>query len=126
MRFTNDDAKFLRQYGWPGNVRELQNVIERAIIVSKGGRLRLDLAIAYASLQSAESHQENETPNSSSAKIIRRDRLQRLERESIVAALEHMHGRLSGVSGAAQLLGVNPNTLASRMRSLGIKRKRAD
>jgi transcriptional regulator with GAF, ATPase, and Fis domain len=110
----------------PGNVRELQNVIARAMIVSKGARLRLDLAMAFGSLQSVVSDHEKETQNSSGAKVIRSHDLKRLERDSIITALERAHWRVSGVGGAAQLLGVNPNTLASRIRSLGIKRKRAD
>jgi DNA-binding NtrC family response regulator len=46
--FTDEDAELLKQYDWPGNVRELQNVIERAVILAKNGRLRLDLALAYS------------------------------------------------------------------------------
>jgi DNA-binding NtrC family response regulator len=49
LRFTNDDAESLKRYDWPGNVRELQNVIERAMILAKGERLRLDVAMAYSS-----------------------------------------------------------------------------
>lgn len=123
LRLTNEDAKLLQGYDWPGNVRELQNVIERGMIVSKGPRLRLDLAMTYGSSQFATSNQENETANSTAAKIIRSDDIKRLERDSIVAALERSHRRISGAGGAAELLGVNPNTLTSRMRSLGIKRK---
>jgi transcriptional regulator with GAF, ATPase, and Fis domain len=122
MRFTNDDAELLKQYDWPGNVRELQNVIERAMILSKGTRLRLDLALAQT-----RSDKQTELPvNSSSTKIVRGDELKRIERESIVAALERAHERISGAGGAAELLNINPNTLFSRMRSLGIKRKSPD
>jgi transcriptional regulator with GAF, ATPase, and Fis domain len=122
IRFTNDDARILQGYDWPGNVRELQNVIERATIVSRGPRLRLDLAMASGGSQLAPSDEKGAAPNSGSARIIPRDRLQRLERDSIVAALEQASWKVSGAHGAAQLLGVNPNTLASRIRSLGIKR----
>jgi formate hydrogenlyase transcriptional activator len=56
---------------------------------------------------------------------MRGDDLKRIQRESIVRALEHAHWRISGAGGAAELLAINPNTLASRMRALRIKRKGA-
>jgi transcriptional regulator with GAF, ATPase, and Fis domain len=123
MRFTDGDAKLLQKYDWPGNVRELQNVIERAMIVSTGTRLQLDLAMEYAWSQASATNEANQQPRSFDERIIRSDELKDLERESIIAALNRAHRRISGPGGAAELLGVNPNTLASRMRSLGIKRK---
>ena len=124
VRLTHEDAALLMQYDWPGNVRELQNVMERAIILARGSRLRLDLALAYGSLQPLASDPTTETPPASAPeKLIRREELKGLERDSIIAALERAHRRVSGPGGAAALLGVNPNTLTSRMRSLGIKRK---
>jgi transcriptional regulator with GAF, ATPase, and Fis domain len=124
VRLTHEDAALLMQYDWPGNVRELQNVMERAIILAKGSRLRLDLALAYGSVQPLASDPMTETPPASAPeKVIRSEELKRLERDSIIAALERAHRRVSGPGGAAALLGVNPNTLTSRMRSLGIKRK---
>ena len=124
VRLTHEDAALLMQYDWPGNVRELQNVMERAMILARGSRLRLDLALAYGSAQSLASDPATETPSASSPeKLIRREELKSLERDSIIAALERAHRRVSGPAGAASLLGVNPNTLTSRMRSLGIRRK---
>jgi transcriptional regulator with GAF, ATPase, and Fis domain len=126
MRLTDDDMEVLRRYDWPGNIRELQNVIERAVILAKGPRLRLDLALVHAgsvnpaTAGAAGSVVENKTPS----KILRAADLGRLERENIVAALEHSRWKISGPGGAAELVGMNPNTLASRMRSLGIKRSR--
>lgn len=127
MRLTDDDIEVLRQYDWPGNIRELQNVIERAVILARGPRLPLDLALLHAgspnstNAGSAGSGGENKTQ----PKIIRAADLAQLERENIVAALEHARWKISGPGGAAELIGMNPNTLASRMRSLGIKRSRA-
>jgi transcriptional regulator with GAF, ATPase, and Fis domain len=125
VRLTNDDAESLQQYDWPGNVRELQNVIERAMILAKSGRLRLDLALAYARPTESPSTAVQTASRSKSANvnILRSEELKQLERDSIVAALERANRRISGPGGAAELLGLNPNTLASRMRSLGIKRK---
>jgi len=88
--------------------------------------LRLDLALVHAgsvnpaTAGAAGSVVENKTPS----KILRAADLGRLERENIVAALEHSRWKISGPGGAAELVGMNPNTLASRMRSLGIKRSR--
>jgi transcriptional regulator with GAF, ATPase, and Fis domain len=124
VRFTSGDADLLKRYDWPGNVRELQNVIERAVILAKNGRLRLDLALAYCKpVGSSFAHISPPLqPNSPGAKILRGEDLRHLERDSIVAALERSNRKISGPGGAAELLGLNPNTLASRMRSLGIKR----
>ncbi len=103
------------------------------MILAKGGRLRLDLALAYSSSESSSLEAQAPLPsNSSGAKIVSSDKILRsqdlkhLERDSIVAALERAHRRISGPGGAAEILGLNPNTLASRMRSLGIKRKTSD
>jgi hypothetical protein len=82
-------------------------MIERAMIVSTGARLRLDLAMAFGSSRSTVSDHEKENPNSSNAKIIKSDDLNRLERDSIVAALVRAH-RMSRTGGVAELLGVNP------------------
>jgi transcriptional regulator with GAF, ATPase, and Fis domain len=62
----------------------------------------------------------------SSDKILRCQVLKHLERDNIVAALKRTHRGISGPDGAAEILGLNPNTLASRMRSLGIRRKNSD
>jgi transcriptional regulator with GAF, ATPase, and Fis domain len=87
IRLTKADTEILKRYDWPGNVRELQNVIERAMILSTGTRLRLDIALTQT-----RSDEQTELPvNSSSATIVRGDDLKRIERESIVTALERAH-----------------------------------
>lgn len=124
MRLTDGDLEILRRYDWPGNIRELQNVIERAVILAKGPRLRLDLALAHTDSYDATGADAAKISKESKAqsKIMRPDALTRIERENILAALEHARWKISGAGGAAELLGVNPSTLASRMRSLGIRR----
>ncbi len=122
VRITNDDAELLKRYDWPGNVRELQNVIERAMILARGGRLRLDLALSYSRSAEPSSTDTGRPPPPSSARILRSEDLKQLEHDSIVAALERANWKISGPGGAAELLGLNPSTLASRMRSLGITR----
>jgi transcriptional regulator with GAF, ATPase, and Fis domain len=110
---TQADAARLQRYDWPGNVRELENVIERAVILSKGVRLRLDIALADtpATVTSAP-----DMPD-----VILTDRECRaLERANLVKALERCEGRIYGHRGAAELLAINPTTLASRLRALKI------
>ena len=105
-------------------MRELQNVIERAIILAKGGRLRFDLALTHSRPTESPSISGGKAlpSESSNAKILRSEDLKQLERDNIVAALERSNRKISGRGGAAEILGLNPSTLASRMRSLGITR----
>lgn len=111
----------LKRYDWPGNVRELQNVIERAVITAVNGRLNLERALPETTCnQEAASAAASEDPG-----LIKTDaEFRRLERENIERALEAADGRVSGENGAARLLGLNPSTLASRMKALGIERPR--
>jgi len=92
----------LTSYGWPGNVRELQNILERAVILCRGELLR-DVDLELPSLKA-------ERPAISDAS----------ERTRIEEALRASRGRVSGVDGAAQALGVAPSTLESRIQRLGI------
>jgi formate hydrogenlyase transcriptional activator len=96
----------LKQYPWPGNVRELRNLIERAMIVSIGRSLTIDLP-AVASGPSP-------VPVT----------LEEVERKHIRDVLERVHWRISGKQGAAEILGLRPTTLHSRMKKLGIPRPR--
>ncbi|WP_333879335.1 sigma 54-interacting transcriptional regulator [Methylobacter sp.] len=99
---------YLRQYAWPGNVRELQNVIERAVILSQGSLLDI------APLQPTLAHPEVATGKLRT--------LEAVEREHITRTLEATGWQISGAKGAAAILGMNPNTLRSRMLKLGISR----
>jgi PAS domain S-box-containing protein len=109
----------LRAYPWPGNVRELQNVIERAVITAEGGRLNLDRALpeAGAAVRSIERPRDDE-------RILTVGELQELERANVVRALEACDWKVSGRDGAAAKLGMNPSTLTSRIKALGIRRPR--
>lgn len=95
----------LQCYSWPGNVRELRNLIERAMIVARGPKLRIDLPQAPAPSPS--------TPNR---------KLEDVERHHILSMLESSGWRIRGVNGAAQRLGLKPTTLEARMAKLGIER----
>jgi PAS domain S-box-containing protein len=112
----------LKAYNWPGNVRELQNVIERAVITSRDGRLNLDRALP----ETAETpvpciHQDDPQP---CARVRTVAELLEDERRNILLALQSASWRVAGQGGAAELLGMNASTLNSRMRALGIKRPR--
>jgi len=120
---TQEDARWLQQYEWPGNIRELQNVIERAVILSKGGRLRLDIALPRAADATVVANSPSPVVPED---VILTDRECRdRERMNLMKALERADGRIYGQGGAAELLGVNPTTLASRLRALKIKTNKA-
>jgi transcriptional regulator with GAF, ATPase, and Fis domain len=114
-------ARRLKDYSWPGNVRELQNVIERAVITARDGRLNLDRALPEdAKEMTVEAALSAETPK----RVRTAKELEELERANLVAALETTGWRVAGETGAAQLLGVKPTTLSSRIKALGIERPR--
>src|SRR5690348_5569432 len=99
---TEADAARLRQYDWPGNIRELNNVIERAVILSKGVRLRLDIALADMHLPASVA----DVPE-----VVLTDReFRERERANLMKALQRADGRIYGEGGAAELLGINPTT----------------
>ncbi|HKD67105.1 MAG TPA: sigma 54-interacting transcriptional regulator [Candidatus Binataceae bacterium] len=107
----------LAAYHWPGNVRELQNTVERAIILWSGGPLTFDLPASPA-------HRDTGSAKATEkATLVTRDELKRQERDTIINALKQSGGKVSGRNGAAQLLGMKPSTLASRISSLGISRR---
>jgi formate hydrogenlyase transcriptional activator len=98
----------LTKYAWPGNIRELQNVIERAVVLAKGPIVGIDDSMLRA----------DETVDDSS--FI--DNLENVERQHIIRALTETRWVIHGKKGAAEILGINPSTLRSRMDKLGIKK----
>ncbi len=120
-RVSQSTITQLTAHDWPGNVRELQNAIERAIILSRGGPLRFDLAPSTPSSRRPALH-DQPVPT----QFLTRDELKRQERDSITAALKETKGRIFGPTGAATLLGMKPTTLASRIKTLGLNRKATD
>jgi len=117
---TPADAALLRSFPWPGNVRELRNVIERAMITSAGGPLRLDRMLPEGTL----AHGHDTVAEAGRSRTILDERQRReIERANMVAALEQTGWRVGGEGGAASLLGISPSTFKSRMKSLGIRRQ---
>ena len=113
-KLSKREVERLQDYDWPGNVRELQNVVERAVILAQGGALHFELRSGrkVAPAPTGQDRAEFYTEAEWRAK----------ERANLLSALKHARGKVSGEGGAAEMLGVNPNTLASRLRALGISR----
>ncbi|WP_076420698.1 sigma 54-interacting transcriptional regulator [Colwellia sp. UCD-KL20] len=110
--------QLLEQYTWPGNIRELENIIERQIILAKGDKITFDIlakqtnniqvlskTVAPSELMSATQHKA-------------------LEKSNIEKALLHCKGKIYGNNGAAELLGLKPTTLASKIKKYEISRHR--
>ena len=116
-----DALRRLTTYHWPGNVRELQNVIERAVITAQNGQLNLDRAIPD---DEDKPHSQNQRSTQEPSTIRTIQEIQDLERQNILMALEQGGWKVSGEKGAAKLLGINPSTLTSRMKALGITRSK--
>jgi transcriptional regulator with GAF, ATPase, and Fis domain len=123
-RLTNAGVTTLQNYHWPGNVRELRNVIERAVILARGGSLEFDLPIT---VQSALPPLLPATPaagngHENNSEILTETELQRRERDNLLIALNKARWKIKGPDGASELLGVKPTTLLSRMKKWGLER----
>ena len=104
---SKSSCEALERYSWPGNVRELRNVIERAVILAEGSKLKV--AIPGAIITSDD----------------RNLTMEHIEREHVRKVLEMTAWRVRGKGGAAALLNLNPSTLRSRMAKLGLRRPTA-
>lgn len=121
MLLTRSQANDLRGYNWPGNIRELKNVIERAIILSPGNVLRLDLSMPSFGAGTLGSRPTEITQEAESGVLTEKE-MREHQRKNLIAALEQTNWRVSGAGGAAEMLGVRPTTLADRIRTFGIKK----
>jgi formate hydrogenlyase transcriptional activator len=111
----------LSRYHWPGNIRELQNVIERAVIISTGPVLSVDVADLKFS-QAGREVGKTASPKSPTTGALH-DVLEQSEREQIFKALEQCNWVVAGQRGAAARLGMKRSTLQQRIRKLGIVRR---
>jgi transcriptional regulator with GAF, ATPase, and Fis domain len=112
-KITNVDSKVmdaLIAYDWPGNIRELENIIERALILSRDGILE------YGDWMPMKKQ-----TTTTSAKNL--SKLEDIERDHIIEVLKSTNWKVSGEKGAAKILGLNATTLEARMKKLGIKRE---
>ena len=101
----------LTRYHWPGNIRELQNVIERSVILSSNGTLRVDMP------EAKDKAGTDLRPGRGS------DVVEEAERQAILRALKESKGMVGGSHGAAACLGLKRTTLQSRMRKFNISRQ---
>ena len=124
-RFTETQARLLQSYEWPGNVRELQNVAERALILAQNGVLQFDLPKGASLSQPACANGDQAmSPNQSLEKtaVLSEAEMRSLERRNTLAALHQAKWKIHGSNGAAELLGIRPTTLVSRIQKMGLKR----
>ena len=108
----------LQRYSWPGNIRELQNVIERAVILSRGPALVV--RVGEMDRQTTPEPLRDDAPVKSTRRRPVRSILADVDREQIIAALKAAEGRVGGPQGAASRLGLKRTTLITRMKKLGI------
>jgi transcriptional regulator with GAF, ATPase, and Fis domain len=124
--------KGLTAWDWPGNIRELENFIERAVILTRGRSLEAPLEELYKSNTDQTTHGAAEQNPESLARFLKKavdalkqnksvaDDYAKKQREEIVTALTESKGRVGGAAGAAVRMGVNRNTLVSRIKKFGI------
>ena len=113
----------LCRYQWPGNIRELQNVIERAVIISTGPALSVDVSDLKFP-KAGRTVEETTSPKSPTNGGLH-DVLEQSERQQILKALEQCDWVVAGPKGAAIHLGMKRSTLQQRIRKLGIARRSA-
>ena len=119
LKLTQAQAQVVQAYEWPGNVRELKNVIERAVILSKGNNLRLDLSLPESA--GSQVGIENRAV-ASDDQLLTEKQMRSLQKQNLITALKQTNWRVSGTDGAAELLGIKPTTLADRIKSFGIRK----
>jgi DNA-binding NtrC family response regulator len=119
-RLTRAGLETLQSYEWPGNIRELRNVIERAVIFARGGPLEFDVPGTGSSFDPSSFGPRD--VDQVEPEYLTEAEMRRRERENIFAVLQKASWKIKGADGAAELLGVKPTTLSSRMEKMGLKR----
>ena len=111
-------------YSWPGNARELENVIERAVILSTGIELEVGPGVLpeIAAVASAQPFVPRPAPVEKGREAPSPQSIDQVERNHILEVLMRTNWRIEGSDGAAALLNLNPSTLRSRMKKLGVQR----
>ncbi len=114
-RITQANLKNLQNYDWPGNIRELQNVLDRAAILSKGGKLQINLPTNSPRKINSPTQELNKE------RIYTDEEMKEKEKQNLVCALKQCEGKVTGPNGAAELLNMNPTTVYSRIKKLNIR-----
>ena len=115
-RLTRANVQALMEYPWPGNIRELQNVIERAAILARSGKLAIDLPGSDGQISLAKNQVEPDKPIPPE-RILTAAEMLELEKQNLQRALSSCGGKVSGQDGAAALLGMKPTTVYSRIKN---------
>ena len=123
VRLTPANVQQLQSHDWPGNVRELQNTIERALILVQNGVLYFDFSKAEGTPAGTPAPAPTNQPN---GPILTEHELRQRERDNVLLALNQAGWKIHGPGGAADLLGIKPTTLISRVKKLGLKKPPAD
>jgi DNA-binding NtrC family response regulator len=118
-KLTRAGIETLQGYDWPGNIRELRNAIERAVIFARGGALNFDLSGTGSAVDLTSFVARHVDPVEPA--YLTESEMRRRERENLFAVLQKAGWKIKGVDGAAELLGVKPNTLFARIEKLGLK-----
>lgn len=124
-RLTRAGIAKLQAYQWPGNVRELRNVLERAVILARGGALDFELPVTFSPSPARSWSGESKTAADPEPPYLTETELEQRELQNLQLVLEKANWKVKGPGGAAELLGVKPPTLVSRMHRWGLQRPRA-
>ncbi|MGA2541151.1 MAG: sigma 54-interacting transcriptional regulator [Verrucomicrobiota bacterium] len=122
-RLTQAHIAQFQNHDWPGNVRELQNTIERALILAQNGVLWFDLPDSQRT--TAAGPVAAGTERAAEPAILSDAEFQQRERDNVLAALNKTGWKIHGPGGTAELLGVKPTTLISRLKKMGLKKPAA-
>ncbi|MCE2027822.1 sigma 54-interacting transcriptional regulator [Sessilibacter corallicola] len=116
LKIPLSELENLKNYSWPGNIRELENIIERQVILSQGEKLR------FPELKHME--ETSTKPAQAVNQLLNENQFKDYQRSNILSALEKCQGKVFGHNGAAELLGIKPTTLSSRIKKLKIDPKK--
>lgn len=117
MKIPLSEVEKLKRYHWPGNIRELENIIERQVILSRTPILQFDEFVGLSDV--VITHQESTSSNSNYT-ILTDSEMKDIERRNLILALQKCKGKVFGKDGAAELLGIKPTTVASRIKKFEI------